>query len=234
MVWSLCSIPSVLLEMYMVCCVFYLVELDLLAWLSYFWWHLAVSKGKWVSRCHCRSKELGVQPVVACGVTLEVRRKSAGLWERDLPSLELAHKACLNIWLKRSTTTQLRWGDKVWLMCFIPFSCIKVWNSSAVNCGPLSDTTCSGKPNVANNPRSLMMVLAVVVVDIWNTSGNFEWASTRTKGCTHEWSRKINVDALPWFCWPCPWVEGCSRWRMFVLLTFCTCFGHVFYICIRS
>ena len=50
--------------------------------------------------------------------------------------------------------------------------------SSAVNWGPLSLTSCSGKPCVANSFISLSIVLVVLVVAIGTTSGHLECAST--------------------------------------------------------
>ena len=44
----------------------------------------------------------------------------------------------------------------------------------------MSKTSCSGNPNLANLSRSFVMVLLEVVVDIVNTSGHFECASTIT------------------------------------------------------
>ena len=54
-------------------------------------------------------------------------------------------------------------------------------NSSEVNWGPLSLTTCSGIPNWANRSRSFVIVFVVVVVDISNTSGHLECESTMTR-----------------------------------------------------
>ena len=54
-------------------------------------------------------------------------------------------------------------------------------NSSDVNCGPLSDTSCSGIPYAANSCRSILTVLVVEVQFISKTLGHFEWASTMTR-----------------------------------------------------
>ena len=47
-------------------------------------------------------------------------------------------------------------------------------NSSAVNCGPLSDTSCSGNPNEENNRHNSWMVADEVVEIIEITSGLLE------------------------------------------------------------
>ena len=50
-----------------------------------------------------------------------------------------------------------------------------------MNCGPLSDTICSGNPYAANKRRKVAIVLAVDVEVISNTSGYLECASTTTR-----------------------------------------------------
>ena len=50
--------------------------------------------------------------------------------------------------------------------------------SDVVNCGPLSETTCSGRPCATKSCLSLEIVLAVDVLDI---SGHFVCASTTTR-----------------------------------------------------
>ncbi len=63
-------------------------------------------------------------------------------------------------------------------MCFTRLLLRNHSNSSETNCGPLSDTSCSGRPYAANNFRNSLMVAEDVVVLISMTSGHFEWAST--------------------------------------------------------
>ena len=68
-------------------------------------------------------------------------------------------------------------------MCLTPFRLRNVPNSSDVNWGPLSDTSCSGRPYLPKRCLSTCysMVFAAVVLAISKTSGHFEWASTTTK-----------------------------------------------------
>ena len=54
-------------------------------------------------------------------------------------------------------------------------------NSSEVNWGSLSETSCSGKPYAQNNCRRTLMVLAVMVAPTFQTSGHLEWASAISK-----------------------------------------------------
>ena len=66
-------------------------------------------------------------------------------------------------------------------MCFTPHDLMKIANSSAVNCGPLSEMTCSVYPYLQNKEHKQSTVLFTVVLCIINTSGHFEYASTATR-----------------------------------------------------
>ena len=66
-------------------------------------------------------------------------------------------------------------------MCLTPFNQRNSSNSLEVNCGPLSDTICSGRPNDANSCLNTLITFEVVVVVISMTSDHFEWASTAIK-----------------------------------------------------
>ena len=57
---------------------------------------------------------------------------------------------------------------------------MNVSNSAETNCGPLSDTTCSGRPYDENNSRNTSIVLFDVVDCIIFTSDHFECASMTT------------------------------------------------------
>ena len=59
-------------------------------------------------------------------------------------------------------------------VCFTPFFFRKFLKTAAVNCGPLSDTTSSGKPCAANNVHNVLQVLSAVVLFISNISNHFE------------------------------------------------------------
>ena len=69
-------------------------------------------------------------------------------------------------------------GTKV---CLIPFSLMNLANSSDVNCAPLSETSCSGRPCSANMSLSSAMVRSVVVDVISLASIHFEWLSMNTR-----------------------------------------------------
>lgn len=62
-------------------------------------------------------------------------------------------------------------------VCLTPLHGRKYANSSVVNRGPLSETSCSGKPYKENKYCRSDMVLIAVVTDIMCTSGYVEWAS---------------------------------------------------------
>ena len=68
---------------------------------------------------------------------------------RGSPSVSLALidrlKVCINL---SASPLEDGWYFEL-KMCLIPCTFIKLANSSDVNCGPLSETTCSGKPNRA-------------------------------------------------------------------------------------
>ena len=55
-----------------------------------------------------------------------------------------------------------------------PFFFRKFLNTAAVNCGPLSDTTSSGKSYATNNVRNMLQVLSAVVLFISNVSNHFK------------------------------------------------------------
>ena len=75
--------------------------------------------------------------------------------------------------------------DGIWygaaLRCLTPLPIRNDLNSSAINCGPLSVTTQSGRPCVANTWHNASIVFTAVVLAISMTCGHFENASTRTK-----------------------------------------------------
>ena len=65
--------------------------------------------------------------------------------------------------------------------CFIPLALQKFENSEETNCGPLSLTSCLGRPCIANVPSKTFIVL-VTVVDVMSTiSGHLEKALTSIK-----------------------------------------------------
>ena len=66
-------------------------------------------------------------------------------------------------------------------MCLTPLFLMNVLNSSDVIREPLSPTSCSGHPCVANSFLSSSIVLAALVVVIAITSGHVEWLSTTTR-----------------------------------------------------
>ena len=62
----------------------------------------------------------------------------------------------------------------------MPFALVKAANSALVNGVPLSETSTSGRPCVANTDLSLSMVDWDVAADTGTASSHLEWASTRT------------------------------------------------------
>ena len=81
--------------------------------------------------------------------------------------LETLHKSfCLSIcyWVILSTTQV--------------FHSILFFNSTDVSCGPLSETSCSGIPHLANISETSLIVHSVAVFFNITTSGHFECAST--------------------------------------------------------
>ena len=68
------------------------------------------------------------------------------------------------------------------LMCLILFARTNCSNSFDVNCGPLSETNCSGNSYRAKNDRRMSMLFKEVDgVDIIATSGRLECTSSITK-----------------------------------------------------
>ena len=65
--------------------------------------------------------------------------------------------------------------------CLIPLHFMNTTNSLELNCGLLSETSCSRGPYNENNLRSSVIVFSAVVVDIIITSSHFECAYTTTK-----------------------------------------------------
>ena len=59
-------------------------------------------------------------------------------------------------------------------MCLMPFFCMNSANSFETNCGPLSDTTSSGKPCWAKVKRISFMVFTAAVEVMCCTSIHFE------------------------------------------------------------
>ena len=51
-------------------------------------------------------------------------------------------------------------------MCLIPFLFMNSSNSADVNCGPLSDTSCIGRPYLLNRSLKILIVLVDVSEDI--------------------------------------------------------------------
>ena len=120
----------------------------LLCLFSISWARSGFTRLKRVRRRRFINNSAGVAPVVLCGVVRYLRRKSASLCSMALALL--LSKTCFT---KASFTTltdrsaaPFDWG---WLggtrVCLIPFLLINSPNSLEVNCGPLSDTTSSGK-----------------------------------------------------------------------------------------
>ena len=60
------------------------------------------------------------------------------------------------------------------VMCLIPFLLRNSWNSSDLNCGPLSLTNWAETPYLANKFWSFSMVFAEVVVFIFSISNHLE------------------------------------------------------------
>ena len=75
--------------------------------------------------------------------------------------------SCLKLWTTRSANPLGWYGNDV--VCFIPFSLRKVFNSSAIICGPLSDKICFGSPYLANMSLNVFTVLEAVVEFICTT-----------------------------------------------------------------
>ena len=97
--------------------------------------------------------------------------------------------------------------------CLIPFLLRNIWNSSDLNCGPLSLTNWDGTPYLANKLCSFSMVFVEVVVSIFSISNHLEWASTTInwKHAAEERSGKISMDSLSGWWWPFPWIYRCGN-----------------------
>ena len=74
----------------------------------------------------------------------------------------------------------LRTGDMMNIWCFITLDFKKYENSVEVNWGPLSVTTCWGKPYAASHFLSSWMVLLEVVLDSSIILGHFVCTSVTT------------------------------------------------------
>ena len=90
-------------------------------------------------------------------------------------------RACLNVCTKRLASPFVAGWYGADLMCLIPLLLMKARNSVAMNCGPLSLTSCSGKPCAVKSFLSSSMVLVVFVEAIGITSGHLECTSTTIK-----------------------------------------------------
>ena len=70
----------------------------------------------------------------------------------------MERNACLNVCTALSARPFVAgWygADVLWRM---PLDLTNAWNSSETNCAPLSQTICSGIPNLANKSRRTSMV----------------------------------------------------------------------------
>ena len=112
-------------------------------------------------------------------------------------------------------------------MCLTPFCSIKVPNSSDTNCGPLSDTSCSGTPYLAKqtskNLNSLGRSRCRHVMNFrpfgMGIHHNEIWTS-------HKWTSKINMDSFRCRWWPDPGMQG-YYWRCLFHFLTCTATLHL-------
>ena len=104
------------------------------------------------------SRLLGVSFVAAWGVDLYASNIRETLSSRDPGSESIFFIWCLKYCTYLSAIPfEAGWPTGVGV-CLMWFFCRKSWNSSLMNWVPLSVTTCSGIPNVANRRRSWEMV----------------------------------------------------------------------------
>ena len=89
---------------------------------------------------------------------------------------------CLKVWMNLSAKPLVAGWYGADVVRLTPFFFRNSWNSSEVNCDPLSLTNCSSSPFRANTVRRASTVLEVVALECMIiTSGHFEVASTTTK-----------------------------------------------------
>ena len=90
--------------------------------------------------------------------------------------------ARLKVYTNRSARPLEEGGYGEYWICLMWLPFMNCLNSAEVNCGPLSETSCSGNPNCAKSVRKTLMVFKeVVACDITTTSGHLEWALTTMK-----------------------------------------------------
>ena len=107
----------------------------------------------------------GLCPVVACGAVRYANRNLSSLCWIDRSDLS-ALTAFLKLWTMRSAKPLVDGWYGAPVTCRIPFISVKYLNSPDTNWGPLSDTTCSGRPILANKDRRVATVSAAVVFRI--------------------------------------------------------------------
>ena len=96
-------------------------------------------------------------------------------------------------------------------MCFTPFALTKVSNLLEINCGPLSVTNCSGKPNWAKIcPQFLNRFLSCRShrhdFQPFGMSVDDDHEETSLK-----WAGEVHMNALPRSNWPGPRVQQHGR-----------------------
>jgi len=131
-----------------------------------------------VLRSRFRNSEAGVTWVVECGVVLYDSRKLISCWWKVSSGWCPVRRACLKVRTKHSAAPLEEGWYGALRICFTWLALRNSLNSSAVNCGPLSDTSCSGNPNEENKRCNSWMIADEVVEIIGITSGHLEWAST--------------------------------------------------------
>lgn len=160
-----------------------------------------------------RNNSQGAIFVVAWRVTLCLNKNCNTQVCIDLPSPLLAQHRPLE-WLYQPFNHTFR-SQVIWCWSDV-LDAIKSANSRDVNWLPLSDTSCSGKPNDANTDRRSSMVLGQVIVDIGKMSGHLEWHLSITESwCPRRVLQNLYAP-LPRAGWPCP---RCCRRCWFIFLT---------------
>ena len=115
----------------------------------------------------------GVSPVVLGGVFLYFIKYLESLICVEPGSSFIDVRDCLKVWMNLSAKPLVAGWYGADVVRLTPFFFRN--NSSEVNCGPLSLTSCSGSPFRANTVRRALTVLEVVALECMIiTSGHFE------------------------------------------------------------
>ena len=120
-------------------------------------------------------------------------------------------------------------------MCFIPLPSMKSANSRDTNWGPLSFTTCSGKPNAENTRLRVAMVFCQPLWKSFLRSlATWNERSSTIQTSSHGRTSKVHVDSLPRKFRPPPrvqwWLAGCTLH----CLAGSTCLGKCLNVCVYS